>query len=133
MIPVVAACLIYEDKVLVAQKSEQSDLPLKWEFPGGKIKPGESDFRALCRELKEELEIQIHADSIAQFLGEFPYTYPHIKICLKAYVLRVESSEFQVKEHADARWVDPRELIELDFAEADRLILKALLRTIDLM
>lgn len=133
MIDVVAACLMFESQFLVAQKSENEPLALKWEFPGGKIKLGESDIQALQRELKEELNICLNPETPMQFLGEFPHTYPHISVRLKAYLIRVDDPSYKLIEHKSVRWVSPEELKTIDFAEADLAIIDQLIQTLDLM
>jgi 8-oxo-dGTP diphosphatase len=92
-------------------------LPLKWEFPGGKIEPGESPAQALARELQEELAI--HAD-IGPLIETIRHSYTPATI-IELYFFRVEkwAGEIQNLIFADVRWMKRTELTELDFLEAD--------------
>ncbi len=59
MLNVTCAIILFQNKILVTQRSESMKLPLKWEFPGGKLEPGESEEACIIREIKEELNLNI--------------------------------------------------------------------------
>lgn len=91
-------------------------LPLKWEFPGGKIDLDESPEECLKRELLEELGIQV---SLEKSLPCSTYHYPNFAITLHPFVCTITSGEIVLHEHAAINWLLPAELHTLDWAEAD--------------
>lgn len=91
-------------------------LPLKWEFPGGKIKNGESLTECLKRELREELDIEA---SISHSLSPVTYNYQTFSVTLHPFICRIVSGEITLHEHAALAWLTPMELHTLDWAEAD--------------
>ena len=103
-------------KVLVTQRSINMPLPLKWEFPGGKIEAGETAEECLIREIKEELNIEI------QITGSLPpndHQYPDKLIRLIPFICRQKGGELVLKEHSSYKWLDAKDLLDLDWAEAD--------------
>jgi 8-oxo-dGTP diphosphatase len=103
-------------KVLVTQRSINMPLPLKWEFPGGKIEAGETAEECLIREIREELNIEI------QITGSLPpndHQYPDKLIRLIPFICRQKDGEIILKEHASYKWLDAKDLLDLDWAEAD--------------
>ena len=122
MIKVTCALIVNEqNQVLAAQRSASMSLPLKWEFPGDKIEPGETAEDCLVREIKEGLNIGI------EVLNELPtnvHEYPTITIMLIPFVSKHISGDIVLKEHNDFRWLNKNELLALDWAEADIPILK---------
>jgi len=112
------SCAIIEQDglVFVAQRSTVMALPLKWEFPGGKIKKGESPTACLQREISEELGVNIQ---IVQKLPESTYQYPEFTVTLYPFVCTILKGKIKLSEHADMIWLPPRKLAELDWAEAD--------------
>lgn len=91
-------------------------LPLKWELPGGKIEPNESDEDCLVREIKEELNIEIE---IIKSLEPNKHVYPTITIQLIPFICKQISGSIILKEHAAFKWLNTNELLDLDWAEAD--------------
>jgi len=112
------ACAIIENRglVLAAQRSAAMSLPLKWEFPGGKIKGGESAEACLHRELKEELGIAV---SVREALSPATHSYPTFTVTLHPFRCAIESGALTLHEHAALRWLRPGELLTLDWAAAD--------------
>ncbi len=115
------ACALIEDatgRLLIAQRPAHKHLALQWEFPGGKIEPGESPADALLRELYEELGC--HAE-IVRPLPPFLHTYPTVVIEMFPFVCRLAATSPAPRalEHAALRWVLPEELPTLDLAAAD--------------
>ena len=116
-------CAIIENngKVLCAQRSEKMNLPLKWEFPGGKLETGETLEKCLIREIKEELGVEI---SIKEMLPSNNHTYNNSKeICLHTFVCTIQSGIILLKEHKQVAWLKINELKNLNWAEADIPIL----------
>jgi 8-oxo-dGTP diphosphatase len=115
---VVAAIIVREDgKILICQRSKDQPLALKWEFPGGKIEPGEEPHAALARELDEELGITA---KIGDEITRFSHTYKNGRGVELAF-FRVISFEGELKNRIfeDIRWVERRDLPTYDFLEAD--------------
>jgi 8-oxo-dGTP diphosphatase len=112
------ACAIIElrGKVLCTQRSESMSLPLKWEFPGGKIDEGESPEECLKRELVEELGIEISVD---QPLPATTHTYPTFTVTLYPFSCTIISGEITLHEHSAMVWQPVEKLHTLDWAEAD--------------
>jgi 8-oxo-dGTP diphosphatase len=117
------ACAIIErgGKVLCTQRSESMSLPLKWEFPGGKINVGESPEECLKRELLEELGIEA---TIGAPLTVSTYHYPTFSVTLYPFICKMVSGEIVLHEHAAMVWLSPEELQSLDWAEADGPVIK---------
>ncbi len=120
-IRVTCAIIEYNNKTLVVQRSENMKLPLKWEFPGGKIELGESEEMCILREVKEELDIEI---DVVLRLTTSEYQYPDFSISLIPFVAKYKSGNINLAEHTRYIWLKKEELIDLDWAEADLPILK---------
>ncbi|MEZ4321018.1 MAG: (deoxy)nucleoside triphosphate pyrophosphohydrolase [Myxococcota bacterium] len=118
-IRVVAGAVLDGESVLCALRSPTMSTPNRWELPGGKVEPGESDASALVRELREELGITVR---VGAHLG----TSVHGRIELVAYLATLESGVPRPTEHAEIRWVPATELGALDWADADVPLVHAL-------
>lgn len=116
------ACAIIERDglVLVAQRSAAMNLPLKWEFPGGKIDPGETAAEGLRREIREELAVEV---SVGQSLPASTHHYPAFTVTLYPFVCTLETGEIILHEHAALAWLPVENLASLDWAEADLPVL----------
>tara|TARA_R110002072_G_scaffold125251_1_gene261037 strand:- start:225 stop:611 length:387 start_codon:yes stop_codon:yes gene_type:complete len=121
LISVACAIIQFDDKVLAVQRSDTMKLPLKWEFAGGKIEAGETEIECIKREILEELNIQIE---IKEKLTSVIHEYSDFKIELIPFTAKYLSGELILKEHSDLVIVNKEELINLDWADADRPILK---------
>lgn len=119
----VACALIINDQgsIFVAQRSSKMSLPLKWEFPGGKIELNETPEICLIREIQEELNIKIE---IIAALPSNIYTYSSITITLIPFICKQTGGEILLKEHANFKWLNANELLDLDWAGADIPIIK---------
>lgn len=121
-IRVTCAIIAYKGKVLAAQRSEKMHLPLKWEFPGGKVESSENEEECLIREVKEELNLDI---DILEKLSPNEHQYPNKKkIVLIPFLCQYKGGELSLKEHKRVVWLPPSELPDLDWAEADIPILE---------
>ncbi|WP_316752361.1 (deoxy)nucleoside triphosphate pyrophosphohydrolase [Pedobacter gandavensis] len=117
MIEVCCAIIVDEDGlVLVTQRSTSMSMPLKMEFPGGKIEPGESPEECLIREIKEELDLDVQ---IIAPRPAAPWHYPNFSILLLPFVCRITGGTIVLKEHAAYAWMAPSDLLNCDWAEAD--------------
>lgn len=125
MIDVTCAIIIKDNKVLVTQRSEKMNLPLKWEFPGGKVHKEESKEQCILRELKEELNVDVR---IIKQLTNSEYDYGTFSINLIPFVVEYITGVIHLAEHRDALWLTKDELTQLDWAPADIPILNELLQ-----
>ena len=125
MIKVTCAIILLNSKVLVTQRAENMSLPLKWEFPGGKLEENESEIECIKREIKEELNIEI--DVINQ-LSNSIFDYGTFKINLIPFIANYISGEIRLTEHKDYRILDKVELSLLDWAQADIPIVEEFLK-----
>ncbi len=105
-----------ENAVLVVQRGERSDHPLKWEFPGGKIITGESEEECVIREVREELSMDI---VICRRLSDVEYNYGHKAVKLIPFVCDTLDELPFLSEHIAYSWVAPENLLKTDFSEAD--------------
>ena len=122
------ACAIIEQegKVLAAQRSATMTLPLKWEFPGGKIETGESPEECLLRELKEELDITVF---IATALSPSTHSYLDFTVTLYPFTCRLAGGSITMHEHHDLQWIEPKRMPDLDWAAADLPVIDEYLAT----
>ena len=114
---VVAALILQDGKLLVCQRTRHQTMPLKWEFPGGKIEEGEQPRDALRRELDEELGIEA---TIGDELARIQHEYPNGGMVeLRFYVVRKYTGALENRIFKDIQWSDPKDLPKFDFLEAD--------------
>lgn len=123
MTQVVCAIIIYNNKILITQRSETMKLPLKWEFPGGKIEEGENETQALTREIREELNIEILPQ---KQISSHIHDYGSFKINLIAYISKYISGEIKLLEHKNYMYVNLEDLKSYDLADADLPIIEKL-------
>lgn len=119
-------CAIIENEglVLVVQRSSSMSLPLKWEFPGGKIEKDETEEACIIREIKEELNLEIE---LSKRLSPSMFDYPNFSIELIPFLARQIGGQIMLNEHSDYKYLEKRELLNLDWAEADISIVKEFL------
>jgi 8-oxo-dGTP diphosphatase len=122
MIRVTAAIIEKDGRFLIARK-RVGDLAGMWEFPGGKIEPGESPEECLKREIREEFGMEITVD---QYLATSCYTYPHIAIELIGYLATYQRGELSLTDHDQIEWVRPSAMENYTFAPADLPLVAAL-------
>jgi 8-oxo-dGTP diphosphatase len=132
VVQVVGAAVVDGGRVLVAQRSG-GPYDGRWEFPGGKLEPGESDLAALVRECQEELGVGIAPQA---FLGEVLLDGSVAggapgESTLRLWSARLESGDLVAHEHAQLRWVAGDELADLDWIDADRPLLPAVRALLD--
>lgn len=125
-IRVVGAMIVRDGRYLITQRPPAATLPLLWEFPGGRVEPGETDEEALRRELREEMAIDVEVGELQMHVT---HAYPDYDIDFRVYTCRLlsdESAICHVRVH-DHRWVLPGELDEYEFPAADQKTLERLL------
>ncbi|MBP5524860.1 MAG: (deoxy)nucleoside triphosphate pyrophosphohydrolase [Paludibacteraceae bacterium] len=121
-IEVVAAIIQSGGKYFTTQRG-YGDWKDWWEFPGGKIEPGESHKEALRREIREELATEIEVGSL---LTTVEYDYPKFHLTMHCYLCTVVSGNLLLLEHEDARWLSGDELDTVKWLPADRSIIELL-------
>jgi 8-oxo-dGTP diphosphatase len=121
---VVAALILRDNEILICQRAEGQAMPLKWEFPGGKVEPNEDLKDALHRELEEELGIDA---VIGRKIVTIQHTYAS-GAALELYFFRVDEFKHEIENRIfhDVRWVHRKDLPTYDFLEADIRLVKDL-------
>ncbi|HWJ02431.1 MAG TPA: (deoxy)nucleoside triphosphate pyrophosphohydrolase [Verrucomicrobiae bacterium] len=122
---VCAAVIIKENRVLIAQRRPGGQQGLLWEFPGGKLIPGETPPQCLVREIREELKMLIRVGEVIQVVSHC-YTQ-ETQILLLAYLCEHLEGEGETLECEDFRWVYPSELKDYELAAADLPVVAKLL------
>lgn len=121
---VVAALILKNDQILACQRTRHQPMPLKWEFPGGKIEEGEQPRDAMRRELEEELGIEaVIGNQVARIHHEYPNGGG---VELRFFEVHSYQGEIENRIFREVRWVERSELPKLDFLEADLELVKNL-------
>jgi len=114
---VVAALIVRDQQVLICQRTRHQTMPLKWEFPGGKIEQGEQPRDALRRELEEELGIDAR---VGDEVARIRHTYNNgASVELRFFAVHSFGGELENRIFRDVQWVDRAQLPAFDFLEAD--------------
>lgn len=117
---------IIEDKAsgkILATERGYGEFKGLWEFPGGKIEPGETREAALVRELREELAIDV---KIEKFIATVEYDYPKFHLTMHTFLCTIAEGEITLREHKAARWLSRKELSSVEWLPADRDIATSL-------
>ena len=120
---VTAAVIEKDGKILIARRKRGGSHAGKWEFPGGKLEPGETPEDCLKRELREELGIETE---VGPLFCSSRFVYPHVAVELLVYRTSYVSGEIALHEHDQVEWVSPEGLSEIDFSEADKPVVRRL-------
>jgi 8-oxo-dGTP diphosphatase len=123
-IRVVGAMIEDGGRYLITQRPPRASLPLLWEFPGGRVEPGETDQAALARELKEEMAIVV---VVGDRVLHVEHAYEGYDIDFCVYRCRLDSGTVQHLRIHDHRWVQPDELDQYEFPPADEKSIAQLL------
>ena len=123
-IRVVGAMIEQDGKYLITQRPPRATLPLLWEFPGGRVEPGETDQEALARELSEEMGIQV---AVGDRVIHVEHAYAAYDIDFCVYRCRLVGGRIEHKRVHDHRWVRPDELDDYEFPAADEKTVAKLL------
>lgn len=121
MIDVSCAIILKGNKILMAQNLSTSDHPLQWEFPGGKIKQGETPEECIVREIREELSLKI---SIIKKMVPVKYDYGFKAIRLIPFLCEIKRGTLRLNDHEAIKWIRPAELQKLDLAAADKVLIE---------
>ena len=119
----VVAAIIYKDGEYFATQRGYGEFEGMWEFPGGKIEPGESSEDALKREIQEELGVDI---AIENLLCTTEYDYLSFHLTMHCYLCSIASGEIELREHKSARWLRPEELGSVEWLPADKDVISRL-------
>jgi len=122
MVRVVAGVVMDAGQVMIARRQARLRMGGLWEFPGGKVEPGESDEEALVRELQEELNVVV---TVHEYLGESVHDDGRGPLTLVAFRCTIESGEVILNDHDAIRYVHPDEFDQYEFAPADVPLLAA--------
>ena len=117
IIHVVAAAIEKDGEIFCAQRPENKSLGGLWEFPGGKLEPGETPEKALIREIQEELNSTIE---ILSYINEASYDYDFGTVVMKTFHAKLVSGNLDLLEHQDSAWLEPNRLKTLNWAPVDR-------------
>lgn len=123
-IRVVGAMIERDGRYLITQRKPTASLPLLWEFPGGRVEPGETDAEALKRELREEMAIAVN---VAGEVMHVQHAYPDYDIDFRVYRCTLIDGEVRHIKVYDHRWVSPQDLDDYEFPAADQKTLEQLL------
>ena len=121
---VVAGVILQDGKILVCQRTRHQTMPMKWEFPGGKIEEGEQPRDALRRELEEELGIRA---TIGEEIARIKHEYKGgSSVELRFYLVQEYHGEIENRIFRDLQWSEPKDLPSFDFLEADMTLVNDL-------
>ena len=112
---VVAAIIIENGKVFATQRG-YGEFKDGWEFPGGKIEPGETPEEAIVREIKEELDTEVE---VIELLDTVEYDYPNFHLSMGCFICKIKSGDLVLKEHEAAKWLTKDKLRSLEWLPAD--------------
>ena len=112
---VVAAIIIENGKVFATQRG-YGEFKDGWEFPGGKIEPGETPEEAIVREIKEELDTEVE---VIELLDTVEYDYPNFHLSMGCFICKIKSGDLVLKEHEAAKWLTKDTLGSVEWLPAD--------------
>lgn len=119
----VVAAIIYKNGAYLATQRGYGEFEGMWEFPGGKIEPGESRESALIREIQEELGVSI---SVGDFICTTDYDYTTFHLTMHCYICSIVSGEIELREHKSARWLTIDMLDSVEWLPADMEVVELL-------
>ena len=107
-----------EGKILCTERGESKYdyISFKWEFPGGKVEEGETSEETLKRELMEELEIEVE---VIKPFYQVEHDYPDFHLSMPVYLCKLKSTDMKLMVHKSIKWLNPSEMMSLDWAGAD--------------
>ena len=126
-IEVVAAIIRKDDRVFATQHG-YGDWKDWWEWPGGKMEPGETPEEALVREIREELSTEIRID---KFLQTIEWDYPAFQLTLHCFMCSLVTEALHLNEHEAARWLDKKDLASVRWLPADEGLLPLIAAELD--
>lgn len=124
IVKVVAAIIKDGNKVFITERGH-GEFKGKWEFPGGKIEEGETGEEAVVREINEELRSTV---KVLKFFGEINDVHGDKCFNVKFYICELVEGNLELTEHLASKWIEPKNIVQSDFMEADKEILDKLVR-----
>lgn len=121
MIEVAAAYIEKDGRFLICKRPEGRNGAGLWEFPGGKLEPGETGAQAIVRECREELNIDLTAEE--RYIADAVRDIPGNTIHLMLFKCRIIGGEFKLLEHTDAKWITKEQIVIEKFCPADRVLI----------
>ncbi len=117
---VVCAVILHEGRIFATQRG-YGEFKDRWEFPGGKVEPGETAEQAIVREIREELETTVEPLRLLDTIEE---DYPRFHLSMQCFLCRVKEGHLRLVEHEAARWLDKEHLYDVDWLPADRNLVR---------
>ncbi len=117
---VVCAVILHEGRIFATQRG-YGEFKDRWEFPGGKVEPGETAEQAIVREIREELETSVEPLRLLDTIDE---DYPRFHLSMQCFLCRVKEGHLRLVEHEAARWLDKEHLYDVDWLPADRNLVR---------
>ena len=124
----VVAAIIRRNNDIFATQRGYGDFKDWWEFPGGKMEPGEAPEEALVREIWEELSTEISVD---KFLYTVDYDYPKFHLTMHCYMCSLLSEALHLNEHEAARWLNKEDIHSVNWLPADEILLPMIVKELD--
>ena len=124
----VVAAVIRKDNRIFATQRGYGEFKDGWEFPGGKIEPGETPQEALVREIREELETEIR---VGDLIDTIEYDYPTFHLSMDCFWCEIVEGSLELKEHEAAKWLDRESLYTVDWLPADVALVEKIRKGID--
>lgn len=119
----VVAAVIKKDNMIFATQRGYGEFKGGWEFPGGKIEPGEKPQEALVREIKEELDTEI---DVGELIDTVEYDYPNFHLSMQCFWCCIKEGKLILKEHEAAKWLTKDKLFSIDWLPADKGLVEKL-------
>ena len=118
-----------EGKILCTMRDagKYDYVSFKWEFPGGKIEENETQVETLARELREELDLEVE---IGDFFIQVEHDYPDFHLSMALYLCKYHDTDLKLNVHKDIKWLDPKDILTLDWAGADIPVAKKIYETL---
>ena len=125
----VVAAIIHQGGRILATQRGYGDYKGWWEFPGGKMEPGETQEQAICREIAEELNVQIRVE---RKVCTVEYDYPQFHLVMHCFWCSMTGGELELKEHESAQWLERSQWESVEWLPADVLVIEELARCTDM-
>ena len=119
----VVASIIHQDGKILATQRGYGEYKGLWEFPGGKMEPGETEEQAIVREIREELNVEIEVE---KKVCTVEYDYPAFHLTMHCFWCNIRSGVLELKEHQSAKWLTTSEWKSVEWLPADVLVIDAL-------
>ena len=119
----VVASIIHQNGKILATQRGYGEYKGLWEFPGGKMEPGETEVQAIVREIREELNVEI---GVEKKVCTVEYDYPAFHLRMHCLWCSIAEGTLELKEHQEARWLEPTEWESVDWLPADVEVIDAL-------